>query len=120
MNAADTIRAAIERLERQRDAASESAYGAWEITPPSRPGEHAWLPALSIAVVTSAWDACIEPAAAELIVTLHRTIDAQLVILREGEKTLTELESIGFGGGVLGRAESAWRLARAILGEDIE
>lgn len=86
MNAAETIAAAIEKLERER-AASNPAGETWRVAD-SITREFATIRS------TSAWNDSIVATElmredAELIVTLHRTIGAQLAILRSFEDHLT-------------------------------
>lgn len=117
MSPEETIRAAIARLEQQRDA---STPGPWEAVGGTIDGG----PYSSCEVVTSDVD-CMSycyggtgrgiqnRADGALIVTLHRTIDAQLRILREAEYQL------GKDAGFAAREYNLFLpLARAILGED--
>lgn len=101
MNAAEIIQAAIDKLAHQR---SRSSDGAWHVDGLSRTnGTVALSNDVGRYVVHYAAEAD-----ADLITTLHRTIDAQLAILREHGKPAP-------GGSV---DAAVLDLARAILGED--
>lgn len=117
MNAADTIAAAIEKLEALKVDSHPGPWEHWpeagdiEIHVPSYPdGERIIATAVR---PRGGWGAPIyqdnyEPNA-DLIVTLHRTIDAQLTILRTG-KQFAEITPNTF-------TRVALDLALAILGE---
>lgn len=109
MNAAETIQAAIEKLETARDVSTQGAWvsetrgvginfegtsGVWYVAKDD--GMHAV-------------DKC-------LIVVLHRTIDAQLAILRAAHK----LPHIHYPAACSTNPllASVLQLARAILGDD--
>lgn len=120
MNAADTIRAAIERLEVQRLAAFPGPWTALHSGPAH--GDHSYVTADDEAIVSiSANDGTDEEfraPTADLIVTLHRTIDPQLDLLR--------LAAGYYGARITGPessttfAELGLALACAILGEDTD
>lgn len=77
MNASEKIQAAIERLEGLKAA---STQGKWAVS-----AKQLDIPGFMYAPSVCAgcgWDRDTD-ADADLIVTLHRTIDAQLAILRE-------------------------------------
>ena len=113
MTAVGEIRAAIEKLTKLRD---KSSQGWWTILDngdrfiaeedPDGDGPFEYI--ITEPVVFS------NPVDADLIVTLHRTIDAQLDILR--------LDSAFFGAGITGPesatafSETALSLARVING----
>lgn len=79
MNAAETIAAAIEKLEAQR---SESTSGTWEyVSEPFGAIFTEQEPGLGVQTEVAEE---MHDADGLLIVTLHRTIDAQLAILRRG------------------------------------
>lgn len=73
------ISAAIEKLERLK---AESTPGVWEVPITGRPEALAWdgsTPVYSTLIEDER--RLLNPADAELIVTLHRTIDAQIAVL---------------------------------------
>jgi hypothetical protein len=108
MNAAETIQAAIEKLERQK---ADTTPGPWRVVNESLQGSrHDYDPMIDAGDYAASSERFVRPADAELIVTLHRTIDAQLVILRSG------LAHAGYADQVI--PVHARALAEAILGED--
>ena len=114
MNAVERLQAAIEKLEALKAGASG---GPWVIAPPrdvefeSRciwgAKDHGDGEGLCLA------DA--ESADADLIVTLHRTIDAQLAILRNVVE-VSEYVGLGKEGERIAMIQNALDLADAILG----
>lgn len=89
MNAAETIQAAIEKLGREAAApAGEDRVGA------------------------------TSREALTLVATLHRTIDAQLAILRIGLRTAEGIGVWDSPYGTVPYEQQSLDLARAILGED--
>lgn len=105
MNPADTIQAAIDKLSRQRDASQRIVSGRWanDDDPEEVTGSHG--------AVSESWSR----EHADLIVTLHATIDAQLAVLHLA-LDYGELES-GSGSRFI---KAANELARAILGENVK
>lgn len=113
MNAVERIEAAIAKLEALK---ASSIPGPW-----SAPKELLGLPNKTIfggnptrthaAYVAVAHDG-------ELIVTLHRTIDAQLAILRAGHETEALLRSFPYTMATVFHDQRALDLADAILGGD--
>lgn len=107
MNAAETIQAAIGKLEQLRDTAP---VGQWSARPYK-------IVEVAAVVSASAGDEdffvadFVDESTADLIVTLHRTIDAQLVLLNE---TLEAIVEYPLNPDRLYRWEID--LARAILG----
>jgi hypothetical protein len=106
VNPVETIQAAIEKLDTQKRS---STPGPWNLhfadEFDARVGiDHGSRP-------TSLTGTMLRPDA-ELIVTLHRTIDAQLAILRDG---LHKARFSNPGSGISYRVEII--LASAILGE---
>lgn len=103
MSAAETIAAAIEKLESLR-----GLDGTWTLQ-----GGNEWIHPIGITVAPD--DGGVTTRQADLIVTLHRTIDAQLAILRDA---LAGLQP-GWAGMVQPdeNYELQADLARAILGE---
>lgn len=114
------ISAAIEKLERLK---AESTPGPWASV---QDGQHATLvrrpPKSENAIHTPAdiplhwdggygYDPTMEASDADLIVTLHRTVEVQLETLRMAEHA----ERQGWGGGSK-FAHMALRLADAVLG----
>lgn len=97
VSAAETIAAAIQKLEALRnDATAHLEQANDDLATVVFPGTQEWRAEF------------LRDEDAELAVTLHRTIDAQLAILRE---TLTFED--GFG---IGEDDTTHDLARAILG----
>lgn len=87
MSAVERLQAAIDKLERQRhDSAGRGAHAWAAHSTTDKPSGHdaairgVGFPDDFFDGVADVYD----PADAELIVTLHRTIDAQLAILRDG------------------------------------
>lgn len=118
MNAADTIQAAIERLEAQRAAA---VGGPWVIESYER-GPRALEQSGGGAFISDVGEsvdpAQIDTATAELLVTLHRTIAAQLAILREALEFYENSRAIGMPDGEMAEYYGGTLdLARAILGD---
>lgn len=112
MNAADTIQAAIAKLERLKAESTQPTGGtSWvqgnDRKPLETRGEIYSGPLSDISSDITSW---ISPADAELIVTLHATIEPQLAILRVVEG-YNELLLISVAGPEI-------NLARAILGSD--
>lgn len=129
MDAADTIRAAIDKLEELRIG---RAPGSWQLDGPdyhyygggdgdfvstplvtAGPSRHAVVGAIAPQARTAQSFESWAPAAGrslELIVTLHRTIDAQLAILQNAL-----IDHYGCGAPIIADTID---LARAILGED--
>lgn len=107
MNAAETIAAAIQKLERER---RNAAPGDWYVT-----YEKSRWPRIWGNRDENDADAVAQTEGgvgnAHLIVTLHRAIDAQLAILQE------EVVHVRNTGLPLWK-KSVLDLARAILGED--
>jgi hypothetical protein len=109
MNAAEKIQAAIERLEELRDAATD---GPWFVTHERSTWPRVWGnndgdDADAVASTESG------TSNAQLIVTLHRTIDAQLAVLTRAYNDIVR-ETHRYGGnGALGPAVA---LAEAICG----
>lgn len=107
MTAAERLQAAIEKLEREADTYSPRPWTAWRQGAPGRQRfgiEDAR--AEDVATVREADDA-------ELMVTLSRTIEPQLAILREVRDRYAVLESWEPKSPT---AINALRLADAILG----
>jgi hypothetical protein len=109
MNAAETIQAAIDKLEAGK-AGDGFCVGPWQyLRKGSWGGESAVADSNGhpLAWVGDGNDADRD---AELIVMLHRTIDAQLAILRTGLTLATAFPNSEWTNTV--------NLARSILGED--
>jgi len=104
MTAAETIQAAIDKLEGHRRAATE---GRWQH---KRSLDNHWVESNDRIALAEA----ISQPDAELIVTLHRTIDAQLAILRWYAATLATAPGFEPHG-----SNEFIALARAILGEEV-
>ena len=110
MTAVEEIQAAIEKLTELRNLSNEGGNRReWKSTPLS--------PLIQADVIDSFGDVVVERAYApdaELIVTLHRTIDAQLALLKDGVKFTT----VHWGQVELRRdiGKYALALARAING----
>lgn len=96
MGAAETIQAAIDKLEEDRFETRE-----WEFNP-------RWESIDS----PSVWIADVLPANGERIMRWHRTIDAQLAILRDALVDMND-----YGGVPLGLWSKHIDLAHAIVGE---
>lgn len=123
MNAAETISAAIDALERRRDAAPAGPW-AWR----DDFGDHGDT---GLALTNAAgdeiigaynWHCCsfrddptVADGAADLIATLHRTIDAQLAILRA---ELDFVARCGWPTQPFPERLAVLALADAILGSD--
>ena len=117
MTAADEIEAAIQRLEDQRAASTPGPWSIFEYSKhtgvagevavqahhPGRIGE-----GLVAGFDYEGYHSTIEPGDAHLIVTLHRTIDAQLAILKSARAQLEP-----FHGMVLQDAALEYELALA-------
>lgn len=113
MTPAETIAAAIEKLERERTASNP--YGeAWRANDRIT-GDYSEIRATSPSGVTTTLATELTAEDAVLIVTLHRTIDAQLAILRAAARARVRFEE---AEALLLIDEAALDLARAILGED--
>jgi hypothetical protein len=136
MNAVERLEAAIVKLEQLN---AESTPGPWQWWNLER-ADRGWTgngPTLEtvarddldpecakagviVAWGHDAWGLDVEPADADLIVTLHRTIDAQLAILRTALVIVTPepgfLHSYDAGPG--SQVGNALALADAILGGD--
>jgi hypothetical protein len=137
MNAAETIQAAIEKLEALKESATPGPFGfedGWQ-PPQWKSIGHTYVRVVAgkpnhisgIRSMVLSTDGAMPGsegkrrtlADAELIVTLHRTIDAQLTILREGLRAIESLDGLG-----IDTADIPWadvpelQLARSILGED--
>lgn len=93
-NAAETIQAAIDKLESDRAATSD-----WEFNPRFESIDS-----------PSKWIADVLPENGERIMRWHRTIDAQLAILRNAL-----IDYYSYGTRIIA---DTLDLARAILGED--
>ena len=78
MSAVEEIQAAIVKLTELRRLSND-----WQFEVTKSDG-HSYMGSLSI--VESVAPEAIDPVDADLIVTLHRTIDAQLVILRSAQE----------------------------------
>lgn len=111
MTPMERLQAAIEKLERLRVGCTP---GEWWVTPG---GGESWVfagPGTADDVMVIG-DARL-PQDTELIATLHRTIDAQIAILREA---LFQLEGAPARAGFIGNEFNLFmRLADAILGSD--
>lgn len=116
------LQAAIEKLEQQRAATEPVRHDSeWVVTHEASETERHIFVLDSHngghdgSVIADCWST----AAAELIVTLHRTIDPQLAILR---RVLARGQAAIGGGGierfVWSRDKEALTLADAILGSD--
>ena len=130
MNAAETIAAAIEKLEALRDAGTPGPYGFEDGWQPPQWKDSGWTYVRVVAgepnrisgirgmvlstdgTLPASEGKARTLADAELIVTLHRTIDAQLAILRVGINEISPHDDT-----TEPITEAAFRLARAILGE---
>ena len=110
MNAVERIEAAIERLEARRDA---STRGRWEFSLDPFSESVAYVIGSSEAYELAS-DLIEEDA--DLIVTLHRTIDAQLAILREAHRFATHRYAALFTFPYIPSDWNAVALADAILG----
>lgn len=101
MNTIETIQAARDKLWAQRELTLVHAVGSWSNTedPQEVTGSHG--------SVGEFW----ATACADLVVTLHRTIDAQLAVLDRG---IADDEADDQGGW---HDPEALMLANAILGE---
>jgi hypothetical protein len=105
VNAAETIAAAIEKLEGLQD---DSTPGPWRIVRDSLQGSRRdYDPLLEAGDYAASGETFNNPDDPRLIVTLHRTIDAILAILR------TTLSLDG-----LVPVDQALALAHAVLGDD--
>jgi hypothetical protein len=125
MNAAETIQAAIEKLETLKADTSPAPWFATEdtlYTAETWKGPRGRIAPRPIFMAEGNWVAGyvhIE-ADAELILALHRTIDAQITILRRD----LDIRVDYIARGILAKWEEAVEraaaldLARAILGED--
>ncbi len=125
MNPAQRLQAAIEKLEKQRAATEPVRHDSeWVVTHEASETErHIFvLDSHSGGYDGSVIATCWSTAAADLIVTLHRTIDAQLAILRFGVKRqqAVDLANRIRRGGDLQTDAAALELALAdaILGRD--
>lgn len=115
MSAVERLQAAIERLERLK---ARSAPGWWEVdtnAPFSLDLVGIFSEGGSGYAVLFDRDAQPRRETAHLIVTLHRTIDVQLAILREALENVEETEDGAIRASALGM--SAIGLAEAILGD---
>ncbi|GAA1737069.1 hypothetical protein [Microcella frigidaquae] len=123
MTPVERLRAAIEKLESMRAACTP---GDWDFESMPETGESriyseadgfAFMSATTVTFFPVPGG--MKPNDAELIVTLHRTIDAQISILRAA---LARAEAKIAGGGVeravWSNARDALALADAILGSD--
>lgn len=139
MSAAEMIAAAIEKLQALRDASTPGPYGVEDDWQPPQWKDSGWTyvrvvagepnPISGIRGMVLSTDGTLPGsegkartlANAELIVTLHRTIDPDLEFLRAAAETgisdtaVTNPEQFKGAGAVLYRA--AVNLARAILRE---
>lgn len=106
MSAVERLQAAIDKLERLR---AEATPNPWHAS--GRYIGHREADGKSIRYHLRAGESD-----ADLIVTLHRTINAQLAILRAGIKNESVRRSSTLWSGLLD--ESACALADAILGSD--
>jgi hypothetical protein len=111
---AETIQAAIEKLTEQRDAAMQGPWRGRVLNHWGTPTPGVWADEDGDYIGYS-----MNQADADLLVTLHATIDAQLAILQEGHQVCVNLDEIGFTGNP-GRARPSFDLARAILGEQVD
>lgn len=102
MTPAETIQAAIDKLESQSAVSRTTVIGRW-----ANDEEDSGEVTGSHGSVGEFWHV----ANADLVVTLHRTIDAQLAVLDRG---LSDDETDDQGGW---HDSEALMLARAILGE---
>lgn len=109
MTAAEEIAAAIEKLEALQSAAFPGEWTAYHSGVANGDHSHVVANDASIAYISAndGIDEEFRAPTADLIVALHRTIDAQLALLRE---SLRSPAMTGHGIATLG-------LARAILGE---
>lgn len=115
MTAVEEIQTAIDELTRLKDSSTE---GYWRVYEDSGTTIHSdpetYSPLIDAGDFAASSERFENPADAYLIVTLHRTIDAQLAILRlglafyHGDPTLLP--------GVVRAADNALALARAING----
>lgn len=115
MNAVEEIQAAIDKLTKLK---ARSTRGTWEVDdnrPFSSELQGIFVPDVRKYSIKFDWDEQPKRADADLIVTLHRTIDAQLAILndfieRYGMRRADDWEPIAPA------ARNALTLARAING----
>lgn len=122
MKAAETIQAAIDKLESLKAESTQPTHGgSWIQGSDKKPfetrGEVYSGPLSDISSDVASW---ISPSDADLIVTLYRTIDAQLAILSDAARAWADsLPMAMFGGGDMREGIYAYHLvlARAILGE---
>jgi hypothetical protein len=123
--AVETIQAAIEKLEELK--ALSTGPNLWmvdrefpaKVLHPDKPG-YDWDGQLVADTNTDEIGLPTNPADARLIVTLHRTIDAQLAILANGLIVAKHWEDIleQVSGTMRTPINHALLLARAILGEE--
>ena len=117
MTAVEEIRAAIEKLTELKNMSTQPVESAYWVQGANRKRYESAREVYTGPEAAGSSDVatCFNRHDAELIVTLHRTIDAQLAILKEAATQLAD----AYGGAQLGpefyRAEIA--LARAINGE---
>jgi len=113
MNAAETIKAAIDKLEVLKAKSTPSPWHYWaddltgDVDLWHDQEQRSWIATLGIESAPTVL------ADAELIVTLHRTIDAQLVLLRWFLAILNTAPGYGPPNG-----NGHMALATAILGGD--
>lgn len=113
MNAAETIQAAIDKLEQKQAAATT---GEWAMSGNDTFGYG--VASSPNDLVISRWEVSDEDA--DLIVTLHRTIDAQLAILKNNYGGAQDADRYGWSSADSPDAVAdALDLARAILGEEV-
>lgn len=120
MTPRETIQAAITELTRLKEA---STKGKWKVIADDEESNICPVPTEGIFWGTQPqaegvilWGEYADSRDTNLVVALHRTIDAQLAILQEGHQVCVNLDEIGLTGNP-GRARPAFDLARAILGE---
>lgn len=119
MSAVERLQAAIDKLEALR---AESTQGEWGFESVPETGEsriYAEADGFAFMAATTVTfypvPGGMKPSDADLIATLHRTIDAQLAILRTALDVVEETEEGAIRASALGM--SALGLAHAILGD---
>lgn len=100
MTPVERLRAAIDKLETMKQ---ESFDGPWVA---HHPFSYSWIEGAPYAGMRSKIAVQVDEPDAELIVTLHRTIDAQLAILRFAVGGLYDLpEFMGLADAILDNKE---------------
>ncbi|MFF2054149.1 hypothetical protein ACFVU2_21260 [Leifsonia sp. NPDC058194] len=111
MTAAETIAAAIEKLEGLRSASSP---GPWRIATSPYDVDLVSCEGSALLSGGEGYGWFREDADLDAVVTLHRTLDPVLAILRD---SLRNIEVVGEGPRAPLGIPEAFNLARAILGE---